>query len=78
MSYVGTADKSVTCIYGNFTIKEGQEVPMLIAVKFPQFVKQVKDHKPKVEVVGAEPVVEEIISEDKLIKEKGKKQNDNV
>jgi hypothetical protein len=55
--YIGTTNKSVSCIYGAYNIKENQEVPMLYAVKFPQYVKQVADPIPEVteEIVVEEP-----------------------
>jgi hypothetical protein len=57
MSYIGTEDKTVTCIYGTFNIKKNEDVPMLIAVKFPQYVEMVT--KKAVHVV-VEPPIEEI------------------
>jgi hypothetical protein len=56
MSYIGIANKSVSCIYGPFEIKEGIEVPMLYAVKFPQYVKKIDD---PVHIVIEVPIIKD-------------------
>ena len=64
MSYIGNTNKSVSCIYGPFEIRIGEEVPMLYAVKFPQYVTKIKDPDP---IVIKEPKeIPEIIPNDNV------------
>jgi hypothetical protein len=66
MSYIGNCNKNVECIYGKFSIVEGEDVPMLIAVKFPQSV-TVIENQPEPdqleEVSTPEPIKNEEITE---------------
>lgn len=65
MSYMGSTNKLVSCIYGTYNIKEGEEVPMLFAVKFPQYVIKLEDPVPttiKVEETKKERKIKEEIN----------------
>lgn len=63
MSYIANKNTTASCIYGTWYFKEGEPVPLLMAVKFPQHVTEIKDpivvETPKVEE-------EEEIKEEKI------------
>jgi len=43
MRYVGKINISVNCLYGSFNIKENEDVPMLIAIKFPEYITKIDE-----------------------------------
>lgn len=54
MGYVGKINISVNCLYGSFNIIENEEVPMLIAIKFPEYVTKIDEPIIVVEPIEAE------------------------
>ena len=65
MKYIGNCNKYVTCIYGSYNIKEGEDVPVLIAVKFPQYITKIQDEP-------VSPIITEMLEEIKNERKKEK------
>lgn len=69
MSYIANKNTVGTCVYGTWHFKEGEAVPLIMAVKFPQHVTEIKDPEPIVVVEEKEEQTIEV--ETKNEKRKG-------
>jgi uncharacterized membrane protein YfhO len=58
MRYLGNTNVTVSCLYGSYNIKENEDVPMLFAIKFPEYINKVEQPLPEelIAVVMDEPV----------------------